>query len=144
MAVLFQQSAKQAGLNLTVNRVPSDGYWSNHWMKHPISFGNINPRPNADIIFSQFFQSSAPWNESAWKNDQFDQLLLLARGETDDAKRAKMYGDMQTLVHDHCGIGIPVFISNIDGVDKRIQGYVSNPLGGFMGYMFAEQVWLDA
>ncbi|MGY4494966.1 ABC transporter substrate-binding protein [Pseudomonas sp. TE3610] len=144
MAVLLQQSAKQAGLDLTVNRLPPDGYWSNHWMKHPISFGNINPRPNADIIFSQFFQSSAPWNESGWKNEQFDQLLMLARGETDDAKRSQMYKDMQTLVHDHCGIGIPVFISNIDGVDARIKGYGSNPLGGFMGYMFAEQVWLDA
>mgnify|MGYP006210147423 CR=1 FL=1 len=32
----------------------------------------------------------------------------------------------------------------IDGVDQRIKGYGSNPLGGFMGYMFAEQVWLDA
>ena len=144
IAVLLQQSAKQAGLNLTVDRLPSDGYWSNHWMKHPLSFGNINPRPNADVIFSQFFQSAAPWNESGWKNDQFDQLLMLARGETDDAKRGKMYADMQTLVHDQCGIGIPVFISNIDGVDKRIKGYGSNPLGGFMGYMFSEQVWLDA
>ncbi|MHC8290508.1 ABC transporter substrate-binding protein [Pseudomonas sp. XS1P51] len=144
IAVLLQQSAKQAGLDLTVNRLPSDGYWSNHWMKHPISFGNINPRPNADIVFSQFFQSTAPWNESAWKNEQFDQLLMLARGETDDAKRAKMYADMQTLVHEHSGIGVPVFISNIDGVDQRIKGYGSNPLGGFMGYMFAEKIWLDA
>ncbi|UXZ95736.1 ABC transporter substrate-binding protein [Pseudomonas phytophila] len=144
IAVLLQQSAKEAGLTLNVNRLPSDGYWSNHWMKHPLSFGNINPRPNADVIFSQFFQSTAPWNESAWKNEQFDQLLMLARGETDEAKRAEMYGDMQTLVHDHCGIGIPVFISNIDGVDKRIKGYGSNPLGGFMGYMFSEQIWLDA
>lgn len=144
IAVLLQQSAKEAGLTLNVNRLPSDGYWSNHWMKHPLSFGNINPRPNADVIFSQFFQSAAPWNESAWKNEQFDQLLMLARGETDEEKRAKMYGDMQTLVHDHCGIGIPVFISNIDGVDKRIKGYGSNPLGGFMGYMFSEQIWLDA
>lgn len=144
IAVLLQQSAKSVGLNLNVNRVPSDGYWSNHWMKHPLSFGNINPRPNADVIFSQFFQSTAPWNESGWKNEQFDQLLMLARGETDDAKRAKMYGDMQALVSDNCGIGIPVFISNIDGVDQRIKGYSSNPLGGFMGYMFSEQVWLDA
>jgi peptide/nickel transport system substrate-binding protein len=144
IAVLLQQSAKSVGLNLNVNRVPSDGYWSNHWMKHPLSFGNINPRPNADVIFSQFFQSTAPWNESGWKNEQFDQLLMLARGETDDAKRAKMYADMQTLVSDNCGIGIPVFISNIDGVDQRIKGYSSNPLGGFMGYMFSEQVWLDA
>lgn len=144
IAVLLQQSAKAVGLTLNVNRVPSDGYWSNHWMKHPLSFGNINPRPNADVIFSQFFQSTAPWNESGWRNDQFDQLLMLARGETDDAKRAKMYGDMQTLVSDNCGVGIPVFISNIDGVDRRIKGYSSNPLGGFMGYMFSEQVWLDA
>ncbi|MHA6232952.1 ABC transporter substrate-binding protein [Pseudomonas fluorescens group sp. PF-69] len=144
IAVLLQQSAKQAGLKLDVNRLPADGYWSNHWMKHPLSFGNINPRPNADVMFSQFFQSKAPWNESGWQNEQFDQLLMLARAETDDAKRSKMYGDMQTLVHDHCGIGIPVFISNIDGVDQRIKGYGTNPLGGFMGYMFAEQVWLDA
>ncbi|MCQ6255507.1 ABC transporter substrate-binding protein [Pseudomonas sp. Q11] len=144
VAVLLQQSAKEAGLKLNVNRLPSDGYWSNHWAKHPISFGNINPRPNADMLFSQFFQSTAPWNESAWKNPQFDQLLVQARGETDEAKRGKMYADMQTLVHDHCGIGIPVFISNIDGVDQRVKGYGTNPLGGFMGYMFSEQVWLDA
>ncbi|MGZ0716655.1 ABC transporter substrate-binding protein [Pseudomonas palleroniana] len=144
IAVLLQQSAKQAGLKLDVNRLPTDGYWSNHWMKHPLSFGNINPRPNADVMFSQFFQSKAPWNESGWQNDQFDQLLLLARAETDDTKRTQMYHDMQALVHDHCGIGVPVFISNIDGVDKRVKGYVANPLGGFMGYMFAEQVWLDA
>ncbi|KPY24554.1 putative ABC transporter solute binding protein [Pseudomonas coronafaciens pv. porri] len=144
MAVLLQQSAKQAGLKLDVNRMPSDGYWSNHWAKHPLSFGNINPRPNADVMFSQFFKSNAPWNESAWKNEKFDQLLVLARAETDEAKRSTMYADMQALVHEHCGIGVPVFISNIDGIDQRIKGYGSNPLGGFMGYMFAEQVWLDA
>ncbi|AHL33482.1 ABC transporter substrate-binding protein [Pseudomonas brassicacearum] len=144
VAVLLQQSAKEAGLKLNVNRLPSDGYWSNHWAKHPLSFGNINPRPNADMIFSQFFQSTAPWNESGWKNPQFDQLLIQARGETDEAKRGKMYGDMQALVHEHSGIGVPVFISNIDGVDQRVKGYGTNPLGGFMGYMFSEQVWLDA
>ncbi|MHC8334429.1 ABC transporter substrate-binding protein [Pseudomonas sp. LB3P25] len=144
IAVLLQQSAKEAGLKLDVNRLPADGYWSNHWAKHPLSFGNINPRPNADMIFSQFFQSTAPWNESGWKNEQFDQLLVQARGETDEAKRGKMYADMQTLVHNHSGIGVPVFISNIDGVDQRVKGYGTNPLGGFMGYMFSEQVWLDA
>ncbi len=78
------------------------------------------------------------------ENPQFDQLLIQARGETDETKRGQMYADMQTLVHDHSGIGIPVFISNIDGVDQRVKGYGTNPLGGFMGYMFAEQVWLDA
>ena len=143
MAVLMQQSAQKIGLNLNVNRVPADGYWSNHWMKHPLGFGNINPRTSADQLFTQFFRSDAPWNESGWKNEQFDQLVLAARAEADDAKRKAMYGDMQVLIHEKCGIGIPVFISFLDGHSTKVKGLGSLPVGGFMGYMFAEHVWLD-
>ncbi|MCQ4438560.1 hypothetical protein NO135_26485, partial [Clostridioides difficile] len=63
-----------------------------------LGFGNINPRSSADVLFTQFFKSDAPWNESGWKNAKCDQLLLAARSETDDAKRKQMYGDMQVLV----------------------------------------------
>ena len=143
MAVLMQQSAQKAGLTLNVNRVPADGYWSNHWMKHPLCFGNINPRPSADQLFTQFFRSDSPWNESGWKNEQFDQLVLAARAEPDDAKRKKMYGDMQVLIHEKCGIGIPVFLSFLDGYNSKVKGLGSIPIGGFMGYMFAEHVWVD-
>lgn len=144
MAVLMQQSAQKIGLTLQVNRVPGDGYWSNHWMKHPLGFGNINPRPSADLLFTQFFKSDAPWNVSGWKNEQFDQLLVAARAEADDAKRKKLYGDMQVLVHEKCGVGIPVFMSFVDGFTTKLKGMGSIPVGGFMGYMFAEHVWLDA
>jgi peptide/nickel transport system substrate-binding protein len=143
MAQLIQLAGQQAGLKLDIKRVPSDGYWSNHWMKDALGFSNINPRPTADLIFSLFYQSSANWNESGWKNDQFDQLLVAARGETDEVKRKQMYGDMQVLVHDHCGIGIPTFSSINDACNSKLGGYKPHPLGGFMGYMFAEQVWLE-
>jgi peptide/nickel transport system substrate-binding protein len=143
MASLLQQSAADVGLNLAVNRVPSDGYWSNHWMKHPLGFGNTNPRPTADLLFSTFFKSDAPWNESGWRNEKFDQLLLAARGEGDEGQRKQIYGDMQVLVHESGGVGIPVFISLIDGYDRRLQGYGSIPIGGLMGYSFADHVWLD-
>ena len=145
MGQLLQQSAAQAGLTLNLNRVPADGYWSNHWMKHPLGFGNVNPRPTANILLSQFFASSAPWNESGWKNEQFDQLLVASRSEPDLAKRKQMYADMQTLVHDQCGIGIPVFLSDVGGYDARIGGMDRTiPLGSFMGYMCAENIWWNA
>jgi len=143
MASLLQESAAGIGLNLAVNRVPADGYWSNHWMKHPLGFGNTNPRPTADLLFSTCFKSDAPWNEAAWKSEQFDQLLLAARGEADEVKRKQIYGDMQVLVHEKGGVGIPVFISLIDGYDNRLRGYGSIPIGGLMGYQFADNVWLD-
>ncbi|KTT44281.1 ABC transporter substrate-binding protein [Pseudomonas oryzihabitans] len=144
MAVVLQQSARLAGLDLMVNRVSADGYWNTHWMKDPLGFGNINARPTANIILSQFFKSDAPWNESGWKNEQFDQLVVAARGETDLAKRKQMYADMQLLVHDHCGIGLPVFASSIDAHSLKLGGYGIVPIGGLMGYMFAEHVWLEA
>jgi len=143
MALLMQQSAQDIGLTLEVQRVPPDGYWSKYWMKSPVGFGNINPRPTADLIFTQFFKSDAAWNESAWKNPQFDQLLLAARAERNEGKRKQMYADMQVLVNQKCGIGIPLFFHNLEGVNAQIKGIESIPLGAFMGYTAAEYVWLD-
>lgn len=143
MASILQETAAGVGLSLAVDRVPADGYWSSHWMKHPLGFGNINPRPTADVLFSQFFKSDAAWNESGWKNAQFDQLLVAARGEPDEARRKQLYGDMQVLIHDKCGIAIPVFISLIDAFDTRLKGMGSIPTGCLMGYSFAENVWWE-
>lgn len=144
MASLLQESAAKIGLRLAVNRVPADGYWSKHWLKHPLAFGNVNPRPTADLLFSLFYKSDAAWNESEWRNARFDQLLIAARGESDEDKRRRMYQDMQVLVHQECGVCIPHFISLIDAYDRRIGGYGSIPIGGLMGYSFADHVWLEA
>ncbi len=95
MAQIMQLTAQKIGLNLDIKRMPADGYWSNHWAKHPLSFGNINPRPTVDLMFTLFYKSNSPTNVSGWKNEKFDQLLDAARGETNEAKRKQMYADMQ-------------------------------------------------
>jgi peptide/nickel transport system substrate-binding protein len=144
MALVLQQAARQIGLNLEVKRMPADGYWSTHWMKHPVGFGNINARPSADLALTLFFKSDTPWNEAGWKNEKFDQLLVAARGETDAAKRAQMYADMQVMIHNEGGIGIPMFISSFDGHNGKLKGLSPIPVGGMMGSTFAENVWLEA
>jgi peptide/nickel transport system substrate-binding protein len=144
MALVLQYAARQAGLNLEVRNMPADGYWSQHWMKHPVGFGNVNTRPTADLALTLFFKSDAPWNEAGWKNEKFDQLLVAARGETDLAKRTQMYADMQTMINSEGGIGIPMFLSSLDGHNKKLKGLSPVPLGGMMGSNFAEHVWLEA
>ncbi|AVS66919.1 ABC transporter substrate-binding protein [Paracidovorax avenae] len=144
IALLLQQSGQRIGLDLDVKRMPADGYWSNHWLTNPVGFGNVNPRPSADTLLTQFFKSDAAWNESRWKSPQFDQLLVAARAETDQAKRKQMYADMQTMIHQDAGIGIPLFLASIDGHSSRLKGLSPIPLGGLMGYAFAEHVWLEA
>ncbi len=144
MAQIIQLSAQKIGLNLDIKRTPADGYWSNHWAKHPLSFGNVNPRPTVDLMFTLFYKSDSPTNVSGWKNEKFDQLLEAARGETNEAKRKQMYADMQVLAHEQCGVGIPMFIHSLDGFTNKLKGFSGHPLAGLMGYNFAEHVWLDA
>lgn len=143
MASILQEYGSRVGLNLAVNRVPADGYWSTHWMRHPLTFGNTNPRPTADLMFSLFFKSDAEWNETGWNNPVFDRLLVEARGTKDEGLRRELYGEMQRLVHDDCPMMIPTFISLVDGHDKRLKGWDPVPLGGMGGYRFAEDAWWD-
>ncbi len=143
MALVLQQAAQRIGLNLDVKRMPADGYWSNHWLNSAVGFGNVNPRPSADTLLTLFYKSDALWNESRWKNAKFDQLLITARAEIDLAKRKQMYADMQVLIHQEAGIGIPLFLASLDGHSNRLKGLSPIPLGGLMGYNFAEHVWLE-
>lgn len=144
IAQLLQLSAQQIGLRLDIKQMPAEGYWSNHWMKHPLGFGAVSARPTADLLFTLFFKSDAAWNEAGWTSAQFDELLFAARGETDEANRKQLYADMQVLIHETGGVGIPQFNVSIDGHTARLKGYGGHPLGGLMGYMYAEHVWLEA
>ncbi len=55
-----------------------------------------------------------------------------------------MYRDMQVMIHEQSGIGVPVFINNLDAHTSKIKGLKASGLGGMMGYSFGEHVWLDA
>ncbi|MEP6149218.1 MAG: ABC transporter substrate-binding protein, partial [Nisaea sp.] len=89
------------------------------------------------------YSSDAPWNESQFKSAKFDSMLVEARGALDDEKRTAIYWDMQEMVANEAGTVIPAYISGVDAISTKLKGLKSNPLGGMMGYAFAEHVWLE-
>ncbi len=119
-AVLYKEHAAKAAINITVNRVPSDGYWSNVWMKHPWVMSYWGGRPTEDWMFSIAYASGAEWNESFWENDRFNKLLLEARAELDTNKRREMYGEMQRIARDDGAFVIPMFASYVTALSKKV------------------------
>ena len=144
IAMILQAAGANIGLKLDVQRVPPDGYWDNYWLKAPIHFGNINFRPTPDILFSLLYSSDAPWNESHYKSEKFDKMLVEARGMLDQAKRKEIYGEMQTMISEEAGTIIPAYIAGVDALTAKLKGLETNPLGGMMGYAMAEYVWFSA
>ena len=60
-AVLFQASAKDAGININVVREPNDGYWSDVWMKKPWSASYWGGYSTEDTMLSTGFAPGAAW-----------------------------------------------------------------------------------
>ena len=92
MAMIVQQAGAGIGMKFDIQRVPSDGYWSKYWLKAPVHFGNINPRPTPDILFSLLYASDAPWNES---QVQVGQVRPDAARGTRSARLCQAQGDLQ-------------------------------------------------
>lgn len=120
-AVLFKEHASKAGINVNVNRVPTDGYWSEIWLKKDFCVAYWSGRATEDWMFSTAYLSTSEWNDMGpWKNEAFDKLLLEARAELDHDKRRTLYYEMQRIVRDESGSIIPLFASWVMALSDKL------------------------
>lgn len=121
-AVLYQNAANAAGINVNVVREPNDGYWASVWMKKPFSAVYWGGRVVENEMFTTAYETGASWNDTFWSNARFDELLLAARSELDDDKRRQMYYEMQEIVNQDGGAIIPMFASYVFATSDKV-GY---------------------
>ena len=121
MAVLYAEQAKAAGINIEVVREPNDGYYSDVWLTKPFCMVQWGARPTPDVMFSLAYKADAAWNESHWQNERFNELLIQAKAELDQDKRAEMYREMCQLARDDGGTIIPMFTNFVYARNKQVQ-----------------------
>ncbi|MFT4150545.1 MAG: ABC transporter substrate-binding protein [Paracoccaceae bacterium] len=141
-ANLFAASAQAAGIPLQVKLEPDDGYWSNVWNVEPFCASYWGGRPVQDQMYSTAYLSTADWNDTKFKNATFDDLLMAARGELDEAKRKEEYSKMAHIVRDEGGLICPMFNDFVDGVRDEIQGWYEDPNGELMNGRAMSRCWL--
>jgi peptide/nickel transport system substrate-binding protein len=140
-ALLFKEHAAKAGIDINVIREPDDGYWDNVWMHKPFVGVDWLGKPTCDSLFTTVYASNGPWNDTHWKNARFDELLILGRAEADAAKRAKIYVEMQQILHDDGGAIVLAYALFIDAISKKI-GH--GPIGDMLqcdNFRMAERWW---
>ncbi|MER9095046.1 ABC transporter substrate-binding protein [Mesorhizobium sp. M0700] len=143
-AELFQQSAAKAGIPIDVRREPNDGYDSAVWNKQPFCAAYWGGRPTQDQIYSTVYRSTAEWNDTRFKDPDFDRRLVAARSELDPVKRKQNYSDMGRIVRDKGGTIVLVFNDWIDAVSDKVDGFVPDPNWGLMNNMAGLKCWLKA
>lgn len=143
-AVLFQESAKKAGIQVEVKREPADGYWTNVWRVAPFSMSFFGSRLTQDLMYSTEHLSDSPANETNFKRPEFDKLIKEARSEADEAKRRELYHAAAVMVRDEGGSIIPVYNNNLNAATKELKGYVHDVGNDLSNGYVASRVWLEA
>ncbi len=141
-ALLMQEHAKAAGIEINVIREPNDSYWDNVWLKKPWSMCYWGGRPVADMFLSISLAADAAWNDTHWKNPRFNELLVQARAETDEAKRQAQYAECQQLVHDDGGQIVMMFNNFVNALSTKIGHGEYNSDADIDGGYMCERWWM--
>ncbi|MDW9437455.1 ABC transporter substrate-binding protein [Sinorhizobium meliloti] len=143
-SVLFQESARKAGIEIEVRREPEDGYWTNVWNVQPFCASYWGGRPTQDSRYSTSYLSSAEWNDTRFKRGDFDKLLLQARSELDEAKRKELYHTMALMVRDEGGLILPVFNDYVNAASASLKGFVHDIGNDLSNGYVGSRVWFDS
>ncbi len=120
MAEAYQAQAAEAGIRVNIVQVPTDGFWSEVWMKKDAVMTRWNERP-ADQALHEIYLSNAQWNESYYKDEGFDAMLAEARRELEFDKRRAIYVKAQEHLQQTAGTLIPYHVTKLVGATSRVK-----------------------
>lgn len=123
VAIAYADQVKQAGVNLVITNVSADSFYTTVWMQKPLMVSYWYTGRPIDQLLNQIFRSGSSYNESAWSNKQFDQLLDAARADTNDASRQAKYEDAQQLIVDDGADMTPIFGDRLVGLSQDVVNY---------------------
>ncbi len=130
---------KAAGIRAKINVMPSNKFWE-VWDKVPFGFTEWTHRPLGFMVLALAYRTGVPWNESAYSNKEFDELLSKAEGTIDIKARSEILGKLETIMQQDGPIAQPLWRSVYAAYDKRVSGFEIHPTL----YIFGEQLAIAA
>jgi peptide/nickel transport system substrate-binding protein len=140
VAVAIKEMARAAGFDIEVETMPHDTFLANVWRKGNFYMGYWGMQPTEDATFTLLLTSDAAFEDSAWKNAEFDALVARGRSTLDDAARAKLYAQAQELIVRDVPNLFPFFQDVLTASRDWVKGWKVHPLSRTF---FVEDVWLD-
>lgn len=143
-AETLQESAKAAGIDITLNTMPNSAYWD-LWTEAAVGITPWTHRPLAVMVLPLAYIGDAdgvpvPWNESRWVDEEFTTLLIKAQGTLDIEARRAIMADIQKIQGERGSIAISYWLTSWMISNPAFIGIKSHPTT----YNLWREVWYDA
>lgn len=127
-AVLIQNFARKAGIDIKLNVLPQDAYYgsakfgSSPWLDSNLGITDFGHRGTPDIFLNATLKSSGAWNAAHFNNPAYDGLLL-EYGKARDLQAQRLAaGKIQTLLLDETPLIISYFSQYSRIVSSKVEG----------------------
>jgi peptide/nickel transport system substrate-binding protein len=140
-ATAFAEQAKAAGVTISVNNGPAGSYYGPSYLKQ--NFAQTDwPAFALYSWYQQALAPSAPFNETHWKDPEWDKLYLQAQATLDNTKRKELNFELQRILWERGGYLMWGFYPLLDGVGRNVHGAVANPNNELSNFNFRD-FWLE-
>jgi peptide/nickel transport system substrate-binding protein len=126
MASILKEQLAEAGVNVEIQLVPPDVYYGadNLWLEADFSITDWGARATPQPYLELAYTCSAQWNESHWCDAEIDALSKKAAAESDRARRAEIYKQIQRIFIERGPILVPFFNNSLWGASKKLKGII--------------------
>ncbi|MCQ6272755.1 ABC transporter substrate-binding protein [Pseudarthrobacter sp. R1] len=142
VATLFAAQAKEAGIDVSVEFQTATTFFAQSYLKAPFTQDYWYYVPYLANVAGATL-STAPFNATAFHDDEYDQLFQKAISTLDAKERAGYVQAMQKIDYDRGGNIIPVFYPIIDAVTPKVGGVVEDISGFPLGNNTYQDIWLQ-
>jgi peptide/nickel transport system substrate-binding protein len=126
MATALKSVVAPAGINITINKAPTDTFWSDDWLHKPAFTSYWNHRHPREIL-ELLYRSHAVWNESKFYDATLDKLIDAGAKTLSPTKQRAIYRQALLRVATQSGVGISFHVNGIHVAKKNVQGVVVDP-----------------
>ena len=127
-AQVFAEQAKGAGVTVNVNKVDPSVFYGDQYLKWPFAqdfWATRNYLPQVQVGTSP----TAPYNETHWKDPQWQKLIDQAFKTVDDTQRNALISQAEQIEYERGGLIIWSFNITLDAYTKKLQGVVEDNWG---------------
>jgi len=136
-AVILQGMLKDAGITLSLNRVPVGGYWDEYYMQAPFF---VSYRPSVsepDNHLSAAFVAGSPFNESNWSDPRVDALIVESRGQRDLAVRKEQLAEIQRIISHEGADIVPYLMPFMSATRDNVRDFAPSQ------FILPQFIWMD-
>ena len=140
VAIAIKQMAAPAGFDIDVESMPHDTYLANVWKKGNFYMAYWGMQPTEDGAFTLLLTSDAAFEDTAWHNKEFDDLVARGRSTLDPEERSQLYAEAQALIQRDTPYVIAFFQDVLTAHRNNVHGWTVHPLSRTY---YIENVWVD-